>query len=399
MSGPGRTICIAGAGIAGLTLALALAKYGANVIVLERNRTPSEFGAGLQLSPNARRVFDRLGLAEAIAERSLEPGGIDVYPFGRTAPLVTLELGTAARDRFGSPYAVMHRADLADLLLKACKRFANIDLVFGAAAYTAASDQGGVTIASEALTQHGRSGRAFALVGADGVHSLTRTSLLGGPGAHYAGRLAWRTLIPIEKAEGLLALDRTSLFLSPGVHLVAYPLPYRGVVNVVLFSKAVAQEASARPARLGVLQSALSKPMQALVAAADGWTAWPIYTVETARWHRGNIGLIGDAAHAMLPFQAQGAAMAIEDAATLAPLLMESHSADAAFREYERLRRPRIQRVARVSEANGRIFHMSWPLTMGRDVVMRLQGSRGHFRRLGWLYDFEATAQQRGPLG
>jgi salicylate hydroxylase len=389
MVGAGRTICIAGAGIAGLTLALALAKFGANVIVLERNDGPSEIGAGLQISPNARRVLDRLGLGEAIAERGLEPTGIDVYPFGRTKPLVTLELGNAARDRFASPYAVMHRADLAELLHKACKRFANIDIVHGVPEFSAASDGNGVTVVCEALTRRGRSGRAFALVGADGVHSPTRARLLDGPPAQYAGRLAWRTLIPIEKAKGLLVLDRTSLFLSPGVHLVAYPLPHRGVINVVMFSKAAAQ--AEHSSRLGVPDSALSERMRALVAAAGGWTAWPLYTVETSQWCRGNIGLVGDAAHAMLPFQAQGAAMAIEDAATLAPLLMEAPDAETAFARYETLRRRRVERVARLSRANGRIFHMRWPLTMGRDLVMRVGGRHSHFRRLAWLYGFDPT--------
>lgn len=394
MAGPGRTICIAGAGIAGLTLALALAKFGANVIVLERSDRPSEFGAGLQISPNARRVLDRLGLGEAISGCSLEPASIDVYPFGRKTPLVTLELGSAARGRFGSPYAVMHRADLADVLHNACKRFANIDIVHGVHEFGAAADSHGVTIACEALARRGRSGHAFALVGADGVHSPTRTRLLDGPQAHYAGRLAWRTLIPMDEATGLLALDRTSLFLSPGVHLVAYPLPHRGVVNVVLFSKAEAPaEKTDRPTgRLGVPDSALSTRMRALVAAADKWTAWPLYTVEAPQWSSGSIGLIGDAAHAMLPFQAQGAAMAIEDAATLAPLLVEAPDAESAFARYETLRRPRVQRVARVSRANGRIFHMRWPMTIGRDLVMRASGRRSHFRRLAWLYGFDAGA-------
>jgi salicylate hydroxylase len=331
-----------------------------------------------------------LGLEEAISERSLEPAGIDVYPFGRERPLVTLELGAAAKARFGSAYSVMHRADLSDALHKACKRFANIDIVHGVPDFSAASDGNGVTVVCEALTRSGRSGRAFALVGADGVHSSTRTRLLDGPAARYVGRLAWRTLIPIDKAGDLVALDRTSLFLSPGVHLVAYPLPSRGVVNVVLFCRAEAQpENGGAASRLGVPDSTLSGRMRALVGAADNWTAWPLYTVEAPQWHRGNIGLIGDAAHAMLPFQAQGAAMAIEDAATLAPLLMEAPEAETAFTRYDHRRRARVARVARISRANGRIFHMRWPLTVGRDLAMRVGGRHSHFRRLAWLYGFD----------
>src|SRR5436190_7248204 len=127
MASSGRTIYIAGAGIAGMTLALALAKFGATVIVAERQKKVQEIGAGLQISPNARRVLNQLGLDKAIAQKSFEPAGIDVYPFRATKPLVTLALGPAMREAFGVPYTVMHRADLAEVLYKACRRFASID--------------------------------------------------------------------------------------------------------------------------------------------------------------------------------------------------------------------------------------------------------------------------------
>lgn len=114
-----------------------------------------------------------------------------------------------------------------------------------------------------------------------------------------------------------------------------------------------------------------------------------MYTVDTALWHRGNIGIIGDAAHAMVPFQAQGAAMGIEDAATLAPLLVGTESAETAFSSYAKLRQPRTRRVAALSAENGRIFHMPWPLSMARDLVMRQQGPRAHLKRLAWIYSHD----------
>src|SRR5690606_8216517 len=146
MSGNGRTIYIAGAGIAGLTLALALAKFGATVVVLERNPRVQEVGAGLQISPNARHVLDRLGVERALHATAFEPKSIDVYPYGARQPLVTLELGGAVLDRFGAPYAVIHRADLAELLYRACKRFANIDVLFGVRAYDVVSHARGVSV-------------------------------------------------------------------------------------------------------------------------------------------------------------------------------------------------------------------------------------------------------------
>lgn len=400
MPGAGRTVFIAGAGIAGLTLALALAKFGIDVVVLERNIGISEFGAGLQISPNARRVLDRLGLAGAIREASFEPEGIDVYPFGRERPLVTLALGSAARARYGLPYAVMHRADLADVLHAACKRFANIDIVFGVADFTVSSHAGGVSVAAELA---GRSGEAFAFVGADGVHSQTRRQALGGPPAQYSGRLAWRTLIPLDAVSDLVALDRTSLLLGPGYHLVVYPLPHRGRLNLALFAPHPVVDLRAEPQsqRPSLPRSVLMSPRFSAIIdlAGDSWTAWPLHCVETRHWHRGNVGLIGDAAHAMLPFQAQGAAMAIEDAGVLAPLLARAQHAHIAFARYAEVRQARVLRVARQSQANGTIFHMRWPLTIARDAVMRSGGPEGHFRRLDWLYGYDATDDSAAGTG
>jgi salicylate hydroxylase len=394
MPANGRTVYIAGAGIAGLTLALGLSKFGVSVVVLERNAAPSVFGAGLQISPNARRILDRLGLAEAIAARSLEPQGIDVYPFGYERPLVTLELGEAARARYGSPYAVMHRADLAEALHAACKRFANIEIVFGVADFTVETRRAGILTSARELAAIGRSGEGFAFVGADGVHSPTRRKILDGPDARYAGRLAWRALVPLEAARDLIALDRTSLLLGPSHHLVAYPLPHRGLANVVLFSPArhPTTDAESRPTRPDLPRAAMRDPrLAALVElAGDDWTAWPLHTVTAGTWHGGNVGLIGDAAHAMLPFQAQGAAMGVEDAAVLAPLLASAPDAQTAFTRYEAARRERVARVARVSKANGAIFHMRWPLTLARNAAMRLGGPQAHFRRLDWLYRYDA---------
>lgn len=392
MSGSGRIYYIIGAGISGLTLALALAKFGAAVVVLDRSPALSEFGAGLQISPNARKVLDDLGLGDAIGARSFEPTGIDIYPHRRPTPLITLELGAAVRDRFGAPYAVMHRADLADALYKACRRFANIDMVFGVRAWDAENHARGISITIEQGDGQSRNGRANGLIGADGVHSITRTHLLKGPAAHYQGRVAWRTLLPFDAVAGQIALDRVSVLFAPSCHLVCYPLPHRRQVNLALFTKGPSnQSGTARP----VLPRALLRSPRLdtiLAAAGENWTPWPLYTVDAPHWHRDNIGLIGDAAHAMVPFQAQGAAMGIEDAAILAPLLIASPDAQSAFARFAALRRPRIARVAGISRTNGHIFHMEWPFSTARNLVIAAQGSRAHLKRLAWLYGYDATS-------
>lgn len=390
MPGTGRTFYIAGAGISGLTLALALAKFGATVVVLERSATISEFGAGLQISPNARKILNNLGLDDALTACSLEPTGLDIYPYRRPEPLVTMELGASMRAEFGASYAVMHRADLAEALYKACRRFANIDILFGVKNWDVTSQAQGVTVSIDEANGQTRTGRGHAFIGADGVHSHTRMGILGGPAAKYGNRVAWRTLVPFDSVSSQIALDRVSVLFAPNYHLVCYPLPHRRQVNLALFSEVTDRSDLDKGPALPTTVWRDPRMNALRHAAGDSWTAWPLYTVSTSSWHSGNIGIVGDAAHAMVPFQAQGAAMGIEDAAVLAPLLIGEASAEIAFGKYQDGRQKRVARVVKTSAANGKIFHMRWPFSMARDLVIRWQGSRGHMRRLAWLYSYEA---------
>jgi salicylate hydroxylase len=175
--------------------------------------------------------------------------------------------------------------------------------------------------------------------------------------------------------------------------MVVYPLPHRNAVNLALFTQeaesdlAVLDERAPRirPRRKGRLAAILD-------AVGENWTPWVLSTVELDAWHKGSIGLIGDAAHAMLPFQAQGAAMAIEDAAVLAPLLAASPNAEHAFTRFAALRQERVKRVQDLSQSNGKVFHMGFPLSLARNAVIRMEGSRGHFKRLDWLYGYDPGA-------
>lgn len=400
MSGNGRTVYIAGAGIAGMTLALALAKFGATVVVLERNASVQEVGAGLQISPNARKILNRLGLDKALAAKAFEPEGIDVYPYGAKHPLLTLELGRTVEERYGAPYTVMHRADLAEVLHRACKRFANIDMLFGVRAYDVVSHARGVSVTVDEADGKSRSARAFAFIGADGVNSRTRTDVLMGPKASYSGMVAWRITLNQSDLDGVLTPDRTSLLWGPGYHAVTYPLPHRRQTNVALFARQKAERAfGGEPPRAPQLPWAAMKSRQFSAireAAGEDWGYWPVSTVAAPTWSEGGVGVIGDAAHAMLPFQAQGAVMAIEDAAILAPLLMTEADAESALHRYAALRQPRVERVRKLSRSNCFAFHLEWPFTMARNAVVKLQGPRGHLKRLDWLYGYDAAPDPEG---
>lgn len=377
------TFCIAGAGIAGLTLALALAKYGAQVTILEQNSQIQEVGAGLQISPNAAKVLQALGLNDDLEKQGLAPQGINIFPFRAKSPLTTLTLGDTAEARYGTPYYVLHRADLAQLLHKACKRFANIDIHFGVSDFDVTEGPKGLTV-SFTTPKGPETRKAKAFIGADGVGSPTRTKLLGGTPAINSGYVAWRTLIPMLDLTKQLSQHHTSLMWGPGFHAVAYPMPHRGQFNIALFTK------QSGPANAPTLpKNVKSDPrFAAILESADDWTYWPLAAVRTPHWHRGPIGLIGDAAHAMLPFQAQGAAMSIEDAMCLAPLLMSMEQSQAAFAKFEQFRRKRVEKVARISASNGNTFHLGLPISAARDLVVRLQGPKGHFGRLDWIYNY-----------
>ncbi len=387
-----RTIYIAGAGIAGMTLALALAKHNFHIIILEKTHAPTTEGAGLQISPNARHVLNDLGLNQAMNEFGFETKAIDIYPHMHKKPLVSLELGDAIEQRFKAPYCVIHRADLFGLLFDACKEHNNIQFFFGVKTFDMEAHARGVSITFELATGEVQNTRAHAFIGADGVHSQTRRKILNGPDAIYSGYVAWRTLIPTSMMHNQLNLEHTSLMWGPGYHAIAYPHPNRHVINIALFAKEkLSPDTHVQQVSTPSLatKNIRCPRLKAIFIAAEGaWQKWPLNAAKTSEWHRGPIGLIGDAAHAMLPYQAQGAAMAIEDAAILAPLLAAEDNATSALSKFQKLRQNRVEKVVATAAKNGKIYHMEWPFSIARDIVVSAEGPRGHFKRLAWIYDY-----------
>lgn len=387
-----RHVTIAGAGIGGLTAALCLAKAGFTATVLERSPALEEVGAGIQLSPNASRIVIGLGLAEALAPVVFAPAGMDVRSGRSGAILAAATLGEAAAQRWGSPWWVVHRADLLAALAAAAAREPAITIETGAAVETAVAAGDGVDL----TLVGGERRHVGALVGADGIRSAVRRGLGDTAPPTFRHRSAFRATLPMEAVPAALRGDRLGLWLGPDAHLVHYPLRGGSLFNVVaIIGDPAPVEGWRAPGEASVLAGRLAgwdaAPRQ-LIAAVDGWQRWSL--ADRPVWFgrsRGAATLIGDAAHAMLPFVAQGGAMAIEDAAVLAACCAAAPGDLAgAFRAYEQARKGRVARVQSLARRNGAVYHLKGPAAFARDAAIRLLGGRGLLAQQDWIYAFRA---------
>lgn len=395
---PGRRIIIAGAGIAGLTAALAFAKRGRPVTVFERAGRLEDAGAGLQLSPNATRILDRLGVLPSLLPKSLRPGAVVLRDARTLSKLASIPLGGFAERRWGAPYLALHRADLQAALLAHVGQERGIDLVTGATVTGIDPRADGVIVTTAGADGTTRTSGKL-LVGADGVRSTVRSLIGHASGSRFAGQIAWRRIVPSESREGaalaeIAGRDVVSAFLHPGFHLITYPVRGGATFNLVAFTPAAEQlQASAQVGteHLRRALQATAPALAALYASGDGWSAWPIHTVDPSlRWVSPTvIALIGDAAHAMTPFAAQGAAMAIEDAETLGEHAFSQPNLAEALATWEELRRPRIERVARRGALNHFAWHAGGPIALARNLVLRLRRAESLATDLDWLYGWE----------
>jgi len=385
------TVAIAGAGIGGLTAALLLARAGFHVEVFERHPALTEAGAGIQITPNAGRVLDAVGLGNAIAQRASTPRALVVRSGRSGRRIVTMPLGENFERGFGFPYRTIHRADLQRILAEAAIAESGIDLHLGATIAGFASHKRGLTAIVE-TGGHDREIEPDALIGADGVGSDLRTLVPGAGVRTSSGRTAWRALIPAAEIPPGIPLDVVGLWLGSGGHVVHYAIRNGEALNVVAV---VGDEP--KPGATGgeVLWRRLgnwAKPIQAMIGAATTWQAWPIATVDpSGPWTEGRFALLGDAAHAMAPFIAQGGAMAIEDAAVLARhLATAQHDPAAALAAYAAERRPRVRRVWKTAETTADLYHMGLLTGAVRNAGMRFLGGRALLNRYGWIYRWTA---------
>ncbi|MCF6124965.1 FAD-binding protein [Mesorhizobium sp. M7A.F.Ca.CA.001.07.2.1] len=400
-----RQIVIAGAGVAGLTAALAFADRGYPVRVFEQAQRLEAAGAGIQLSPNATRILRQLGVLDKLLPATVRPEAVVLKEAATLRELARVPLGQAAETRWQAPYLVAHRADLQSALMARVSQIPDIHLTTGARVSSAATGPHGITATAE-IDGKTIKAEGFLLIGADGVWSSVRALVDSAkraalPRNHFSGELAWRATIAAESAAGqaFAAIGVTNCvttFLHPGFHMVAYPVSKGAAFNLAAFTRGdrIAEGWSGN-ADAGILTRALrgtAAELARLVEQAGPWTAWPIHTVDSKQpWTTGNMALIGDAAHAMTPFAAQGAAMAIEDAATLADIIAD-FPADplAAPATWEQSRRPRVAQVARRGAVNRLAWHASGPVAIARNVFLKVRSEK-LAADLDWLYGWRAV--------
>ncbi|MCX8997607.1 FAD-dependent monooxygenase [Rhizobiaceae bacterium BDR2-2] len=378
---------IAGAGIAGLSAALSFAKAGIPSDIYEKAPHLTEVGAGLQIAPNASHILSTLGVLADLESVWNEPERIDLLSGIRLKRLASVPVGPYARNRWGAPYGVLHRATLQKALLAAVLREPacrlHLDTMIDPVASAPAAGDG----------------RPQLVVGADGVWSRMRAVVPSCPIPAFSGNIAWRFTIPGADAPSFLDLSAVSAFLGPDAHIVAYPLTEIGGFNVVAItagnSPGETWDASAGDVRLDLLLRRFSgwhADIRKMLEAANEPRFWPLYQASDGHWHNGvDTVLIGDAAHAMMPFAAQGAAMAIEDAFELARFAGGAMPLPAALEAFEAKRKPRIDRARKQAAFNRFAYHASGPVRIARDVVLSMRSPQSLSDSFDWLYGYRAA--------
>lgn len=393
-SDPGQAL-IAGGGIAGMAAAAALARLGWQVRVYERAESFGEVGAGLQMSPNASRVLRWLGVLDEAARVGSRPERAELRDGTTGERIYRADLGDTAEQRWGAPYLHLHRADLHRVLTDAALA-EGAELLTGTPVKLYAHRPEGVRVTLE----DGAHLTGDLVIGADGIRSAMRTALNGPEAPDFTGHVAWRGTVAAEKLpEGLVGRAAT-VWAGAGRHVVIYPLRGGSLINYVAVEEGAdwTEEGWTAPGDPNVLRAMFTgwhSTVTQVLAAAEAPFRWGLFSrPEQVRWADRNVALIGDAAHPMLPYMAQGAAMALEDVAVLVRCLTGHEDTSAALLAYEEERWQRVTRVQAQSRANGRLFHKTsrmgqlaarLPLKLATGIAPAFAAGR-----LDWLYGYDA---------
>jgi len=393
-------VVVAGAGIGGLTTALALADQGFRVCVLERAKHPQEEGAGIQLGPNATKVLNAMGLYDDIAKLSSRVNSIHIRDGLSGHTISHIPVGDVVIKRHNAPHLVIHRTDLHRILHTHADQNQRIDL-FHFAQVRDFLDTGKEMVVR---TTQGDKIEGRILIAADGVWSKLREPVLNDGPPISTNLIAWRCLIDPADAPHECRVHETGLWLLPKVHLVHYRVRGGKLLNLVAMTPGHAEiRGWSEPGDKQALAQAFAnaaQPIQALIEASNNWYSWPLFSRPPAKTYiKGRIALLGDAAHPTLPCLAQGGAMAIEDAYILARCLkVDLNNLTEGLKKYDKLRVERTGRLQLASRAAADMYHMSGPQRLARNLTLKMAAKFAPERplqRYDWLYGYDPV---EGPL-
>ena len=393
-----RHLLVVGGGIGGLAAALALARLGLRVTLLEQAAEIGEIGAGIQLGPNAFAALDALGVGENARGRAVFTDELIMMDAVDASVVGRFPVGEAFRTRFGNPYAVIHRADIHTSILEGVRGSDRIQFHTSTKVVRIEQDASSVT----AIDQHGQRFTADALVAADGVRSVAR-DLFFGDAPRVSGHVVYRAVVPLADMPRDLRVNAPVVWAGPNCHLVHYPLRGGSEYNLVVTFHSRQQEQwsvtdGSKEEVLSYFQGIHPRPRQ-LLECPKSWRRWATADRHPIpRWTAGRVTLLGDAAHGMLQYLAQGACMAIEDAVTLAEAMKAcALNIDRAFALYEQSRIPRTARVVLSAREMGRLYHADGVERLVRNQLWEGRTPERFYDALQWLYGWRAETALARP--